>query len=149
MEMKQIRMGIVGAGTWGETHASIYAEHLFADPVAICDMNEERARAIADKYGIRKVYTDYHDLAADEEVDAVAIVTPDFAHADIAVAMADAKKNILIEKPLATTKEDIATRCAAWWICTTAGTRRLTRQSRRSPPASWERRIPLISVTAT
>ena len=51
MEMKQIRMGIVGAGTWGETHASIYAEHLFADPVAICDMNEERARAIADKYG--------------------------------------------------------------------------------------------------
>ena len=57
MEMKQIRMGIVGAGTWGETHASIYAEHLFADPVAICDMNEERARAIADKYGIRKVYT--------------------------------------------------------------------------------------------
>ena len=92
MEMKQIRMGIVGAGTWGETHASIYAEHLFADPVAICDMNEARARAIADKYGIRKVYTDYHDLAADEEVDAVAIVTPDFAHADIAVAMADAKE---------------------------------------------------------
>jgi len=113
MEMKQIRMGIVGAGTWGETHASIYAEHLFADPVAICDMNEERARAIADKYGIRKVYTDYHDLAADEEVDAVAIVTPDFAHADIAVAMADAKKNILIEKPLATTKEDIARICEA------------------------------------
>ena len=41
-------MGIVGAGTWGRTHASIYAEHLFADPVAICDMNEARAREIAD-----------------------------------------------------------------------------------------------------
>ena len=40
MEIKQIRMGIVGAGTWGRTHASIYAEHLFADPVAICDMKE-------------------------------------------------------------------------------------------------------------
>ena len=48
MEIKQIRMGIVGAGTWGRTHASIYAEHLFADPVAICDMNEARAREIAD-----------------------------------------------------------------------------------------------------
>ena len=47
-------------------------------------------------------------MAADEEIDAVAIVTPDFAHADIACAMADAKKDILIEKPLATTKEDIA-----------------------------------------
>ena len=111
MEIKQIRMGIVGAGTWGRTHASIYAEHLFADPVAICDMNEARAREIADEFGIRKVYTDYHDMAADEEIDAVAIVTPDFAHADIACAMADAKKDILIEKPLATTKEDIARIC--------------------------------------
>ena len=70
MEIKQIRMGIVGAGTWGRTHASIYAEHLFADPVAICDMNEARAREIADEFGIRKVYTDYHDMAADEEIDA-------------------------------------------------------------------------------
>ena len=76
-------------------------------------MNEARAREIADEFGIRKVYTDYHDMAADEEIDAVAIVTPDFAHADIACAMADAKKDILIEKPLATTKEDIARICEA------------------------------------
>lgn len=113
MEIRQIRMGIVGAGTWGETHASIYAEHLFADPVAICDVNEKRAREIAEKYGIRKVHTDYHALAADEEIDAVAIVTPDFAHADIACAMAEAKKDILIEKPLATTREDIERICEA------------------------------------
>ena len=59
MELRKIRMGIVGAGTWGETHASIYAEHLFADPAAICDMNLDRARAIADKYGIPKIYADY------------------------------------------------------------------------------------------
>ena len=44
MELKQIRMGIVGAGTWGATHASIYAEHICADPVAICDMNKEKRR---------------------------------------------------------------------------------------------------------
>ena len=111
MELKQIRMGIVGAGTWGATHASIYAEHICADPVAICDMNKEKAQEIADKYGIRKVYTDYRELAADDEVDAVAIVTPDFAHADIACAMADAGKDILIEKPLATTREDVDRIC--------------------------------------
>lgn len=113
MEMKKIRMGIVGAGTWGETHASIYAEHLFAEPAAICDMNREKAEKIAEKYGIPKVYSDYHDLAKDGEIDAVAIVTPDFAHADVACAMAYAKKHILIEKPLATTKEDIAAICEA------------------------------------
>ena len=60
-----------------------------------------------------RVYTDYHSLAADPDVDAVAIVTPDFAHADIAVAMANAGKDILIEKPLATTREDIERICKA------------------------------------
>ena len=113
MEMKRIRMGIVGAGTWGETHAAIYAEHLFAEPVAICDTNGEKAKAIAEKYGISKVYTDYMEMAKDEDIDAVAIVTPDFAHGDIAVAMAQAGKHMLIEKPLATTMEDIDRICKA------------------------------------
>ena len=113
MEMKRIRMGIVGAGTWGETHAAIYAEHLFAEPVAICDTDGEKAKAIAEKYGIRKVYTDYLEMAKDKDIDAVAIVTPDFAHGDIAVAMAQAGKHMLIEKPLATTMEDIVRICKA------------------------------------
>jgi predicted dehydrogenase len=106
--MKQIKMGIIGAGVWGETHASIYKEHLFADPVAICDKDEGRAKKIADKYGIPKVYTDYHEMAASCDCDAVAVVTPDFLHADIACTFADAGKHMLIEKPLATTREDIA-----------------------------------------
>lgn len=106
-------MGIVGAGIWGETHASIYREHPMAEPVAICDLNEDKAKEIAEKYGIQKVYSDYHDMANDVKIDAVAIVTPDFAHAPIAVAMANAGKDILIEKPLATTKEDIEVICKA------------------------------------
>ncbi len=113
MDLRTIRMGIVGAGTWGETHAAIYKEHLLAEPVAICDMNEARARAIAEKYDIKKVYTDYREMAEDEEIDAVAIVTPDFAHADIAVTMANAGKDLLIEKPIATTMEDIKRICDA------------------------------------
>ena len=55
MKTEKIRMGIVGAGTWGETHAAIYREHVLAQPVAICDVNEQRARAIAEKYGIKKM----------------------------------------------------------------------------------------------
>lgn len=113
MKAEKIRMGIVGAGTWGETHAAIYREHILAEPVAICDVNEKKAAAIAEKYGIPKVYGDYREMAADDGIDAVAIVTPDFAHGDIAVAMAEAGKHLLIEKPLATTKEDIGRICAA------------------------------------
>ncbi len=113
MELKKIKIGIVGAGVWGETHASIYKEHLFADLVSICDKNEERARAIAEKYGIKEVYTDYREMAEKSDIDAVAIVTPDFLHADIAVEFANHGKAMLIEKPLATTKEDIARICEA------------------------------------
>lgn len=89
MMEKKIKMGIVGAGTWGRTHAYIYREHSNAEPVAICDMNRERAQAIADEFGIKEVYTDYHEMAEKADIDAVAIVTPDFAHADIACCFAD------------------------------------------------------------
>lgn len=105
--MERIKMGIVGAGTWGETHAGIYDDHPFAQTVAICDMNRARAAALAAKYGIKAVYTDYKDMVAQSDCDAVAIVTPDFLHADIAVACANAKKHMLIEKPLATTRDDV------------------------------------------
>ena len=102
-----IRMAIVGAGIWGETHAAIYREHPAADPVAICDKNRERAEALAIKYDIKKIYTNVDDMLNDGAFDAVAIVTPDYLHADIAVKCAKAGKHILIEKPLATTKEDV------------------------------------------
>ncbi len=105
--MEKLRMGIVGAGTWGETHASIYNEHLFAQTVAVCDSNRTRAEQMAARFGIEEVYTDYREMAQKSSCDAVAIVTPDFLHADIAIACANAGKHLLIEKPLATTREDV------------------------------------------
>ena len=105
--MKPFRIAIVGAGVWGDTHAAIYREHPMVEPVAICDKNEVRARALAEKYGLPKVYTDVDDMLRDGGFDAVSIVTPDHLHADIAVKCAAAKKHMLIEKPLATTREDV------------------------------------------
>lgn len=105
--MSQFRIAIVGAGVWGDTHAAIYREHPMVDPVAICDQNEQRARALAQKYGLKKVYTHVDDLLSDGDFEAVSIVTPDHLHADIAVKCAQAGKHMLIEKPLATTREDV------------------------------------------
>ena len=61
--MEKLRMGIVGAGIWGETHASIYNEHPFAKTVAICDQNRSKAEALAAKFGIEEIYTDYREMA--------------------------------------------------------------------------------------
>lgn len=111
--MKTIRMGIVGAGVWGATHAFIYNEHPCAQVVAICDQDISRARAVAGQYNIPEVYSDYREMAEKCQCDAVAIVTPDFLHADIAVTFADHGKDMLIEKPLATTAEDAKRICDA------------------------------------
>ena len=104
--MNKIRMAIIGAGIWGENHARIYNAHPFAETVAICDMNIEKARAAAERVGVSSVYEDYNRMLDEVDCDAVAIVTPDFAHAAPAVAAANHLKHILIEKPIGTTRED-------------------------------------------
>lgn len=105
--MRNVRMAIVGAGIWGENHARIYQAHPFCEVVALCDMNLAKAKESAVRLGIKDVFGDYEEMLAKTDCDAVAIVTPDFAHAGPAVCAALHKKHILIEKPLATTLEDV------------------------------------------
>ena len=102
-----LKIAIVGAGVWGETHAGIFAQHPLAENVAICDLDKNRAAYVAAKYGIKEVFTDYKEMLAKVNCDAVSIVTPDHLHGDIAVACAEAGKHLLIEKPIATTREDV------------------------------------------
>ena len=113
MRGKKIRFGIVGAGLWGEAHAEVYATHPWAELAAVCDLDLDRARKLAERFGAHKVYTDYRELVTDPDVDAVAVATPDFAHRDPVVAAAKAGKHVHSEKPLATTREDAAAIAAA------------------------------------
>ncbi len=105
--MERIRMAIVGAGTWGENHARLYDAHPQAETVAVCDADIARARAMAARHRGIPAYADVQEMLRSTPCDAVAIVTPDFAHADAAVACAEAGKHLLVEKPLATTRRDV------------------------------------------
>jgi len=98
--------GVIGTGIFGENHALVYSRLPEAELVAVCDIDAERAKAVAEKYGARTHYTDYQELLKNPDIQAVSVATPDFAHRDIAVAAAQAKKHILCEKPLATTLEE-------------------------------------------
>ena len=105
--MTKVGFGVIGTGiVGGAWHAHVYHHMPQADLVAICDLNEARAREIAERYAVPHVYTDYRDLLARDDIAAVSIATPDFAHREIAVAAAQAGKHILVEQPLATTIED-------------------------------------------
>lgn len=102
----KIEVGIIGAGLWGETHAKTYAAHEGVSLVEICDANEDRAKALAEKYGVPRFSRTPERLFSDPKVQIVSIATPDFAHTDHVVNAAESGKNILVEKPLATTVED-------------------------------------------
>jgi len=103
--MEKVGFGVIGTGQWGEMHARIYASTEGITLAGVADQVEQRAESVARAYGTMH-YTDYRALLADDLIKAVSVVTPDFAHADIAVAAAEAGKHVLVEKPLAMTVED-------------------------------------------
>ena len=105
--MTKVGFGVIGTGiVGGAWHAHVYHHMPTAELVAVCDLNEGRAREVADRYGVPNVYTDYRDLLARDDIAAVSVATPDFAHREIAVAAANAGKHLLVEKPIATTAAD-------------------------------------------
>ncbi|WP_195575646.1 Gfo/Idh/MocA family protein [Paenibacillus sp. 1001270B_150601_E10] len=103
---KQIRIGLIGAGSISEMHLRAYHEHPDAKLQAICDLNETRANAKAEKYDIPHVYNNVHDLLARDDIDAVSICTWNHSHAEISIAALQAGKHVLVEKPLCTSVED-------------------------------------------
>jgi predicted dehydrogenase len=104
--MNTTGFGVIGAGLFGENHALTYSRLPEVELIGICDIDGDRARLIADRYGAKASYTNYLDLINRSDIAAVSIATPDFAHRDIALAAAQAGKHILCEKPLALTIED-------------------------------------------
>lgn len=104
--MSELYIGVIGAGSISEAHLAAYQANPQARLHAICDLNEERARKLAAKYEIPHVYTNFHDLLANSEVQAVSICTWNNSHAAISIAALDAGKDVLCEKPLCMTVEE-------------------------------------------
>jgi predicted dehydrogenase len=103
MTQGRLGVGLIGAHSWAEkAHLPGYAAHERVDLVAICDIEPDRARAMAKKFGARRVYTDHLALLADPEVEMVDICTPTHTHLPLSRDAISARKHVLSEKPLAT-----------------------------------------------
>ena len=102
MTEQQVGFGVIGLGTWGEYHLKTFADEPGVYTAGICDLNEELLQQRAEEYDVGFATTDYKELLARDDIQAVSVVTPDFLHYDIAVAAAQAGKHILLEKPMAT-----------------------------------------------
>ncbi len=100
--MKRLGVGVLGAHAWAEkAHLPGYVAYERANVVAICDIEVDRARALAQRFGIPRVYSDHHELLADAEVDMVDVCTPTHTHLALSTAALEAGKHVLSEKPLA------------------------------------------------
>jgi len=102
--MKNVRIGIIGVG--GIAKGRHIKELLLCEGakiVALCDIDETALKLGAEKAGISadKCYTNYRDLISDPDVDAIEICTPNYLHAEMAIAALNAGKPINLEKPVA------------------------------------------------
>ncbi|RLI38367.1 gfo/Idh/MocA family oxidoreductase [Candidatus Bathyarchaeota archaeon] len=97
--MKKLGVAVIGVGFWGQNHARIYHDLPRAELVAVCDLDERKAREAAAKYGA-EAYTDSSELLKREDVEAVSICTWSTVLADEASKALKAGKHVLVEKPM-------------------------------------------------
>lgn len=102
LKLEKVGIGVVGVGI-GSYHIQGYKQCPEAEVVAVCDVNQARAQATADQYGIANVYTDYAEMLNRSDIDAISVCTPNFLHAPMAIAAFEAGKHVICEKPLAMT----------------------------------------------
>src|ERR1041384_5906490 len=101
-----LRTAVIGAGSLGSQHARIHAALAaegLSEFVAVCDLNEETARAVS---GERKTdwTTNYRELIG--RVDAVSVAVPTEAHCEIACELLESGIHVLVEKPIARTLDE-------------------------------------------
>lgn len=108
MAKRQIRVGMIGYKFMGKAHSHAYRDLPFyfdleAEPVlqAIAGRDGEAVQAAANKMGWASVETDWRRLIERDDIDMIDIGAPNAAHAEMAIAAAQAGKHVLCEKPLA------------------------------------------------
>ena len=97
-----LKVALLGAGGITRSHLPAYLEHSYrVELVAICDMDEPRAVALAEEAGIDTIYTDLDTMLREADIDAIDNCTFHPAHAPLSITAMEAGKHVLVEKPMA------------------------------------------------
>jgi predicted dehydrogenase len=114
VKVRTVNVGVIGAGFMGKAHSLAYAAMpMFFWPapavprrLTIAEVDDAAAREAAQRYGYERWTGDWRAVIDDPDVELVDIAVPNDAHAEIAIAAAEAGKHVLCEKPLARTAEE-------------------------------------------
>lgn len=98
-----VRLGVLGAGNIADLNVAGYLAHPRCDVLAVCDVDLEVAKTAAERWGVPRVYGDVEQLLADEDIDAVEVLTPTHMHHEHVLAALGAGKHVSVQKPITNT----------------------------------------------
>jgi predicted dehydrogenase len=98
-----MRVALLGSGWVMNLHAQAVLDHPRGELAAAANWREASLAGLAARFGIGRTTTRWQDLVTADDVDAVVIATPNALHAPQAIAMLEAGKHVLVEKPMART----------------------------------------------
>ena len=101
------RVAVIGSGTISQrVHIPTFQKQPNTTVVAVCDVNETRARTVAEETGVANVYGDYEKMLAEIQPTITVVATPNVFHRPMATAALQAGSHVLCEKPVALTYAD-------------------------------------------
>lgn len=100
-----VKVAIIGAGFMGSMHAEVYGQLPNVKVAAIVDTRGEKAKFLAEKVGAIP-YLTIDQVFSKPDITIVDICLPTFLHKEFVIKAAEAKKDIVCEKPIALTLED-------------------------------------------
>lgn len=103
-----IRCGLIGYGAWGAHHARALAQARGAVLTAVCARSEASRSKAAEEHPEARVYADYREMLAREELDLVDVVLPSDLHYEVGRAVLEAGRHLLLEKPMTLSVEHCA-----------------------------------------
>ena len=106
-----IKVGIVGSKFAADFHCDAYSRNPFAKVAAVAAI--DNLEEISAKWNIPDTYLDYNEMLARDDIDLISVCVPNFLHHQVVLAAAKAGKDIVCEKPLATSIEDAEEMIAA------------------------------------
>ena len=106
MARKRVRIGFIGAGKMGQcAHLCNYTAISECTVAALAEIKPELGRRVTKRYKVPRVYTDYHKMLANEDIDGIVASQPFTRHQILLTDLAKSKLPVFIEKPLARSVE--------------------------------------------
>jgi predicted dehydrogenase len=106
--LERVHVGFIGCGRISTLQVLGYLDHPRAEVLAVCDLDAALARQRGQEWRARRVYTDYQQLLADPDVNAVEILLPHHLHREVAIAALQAGKHVSLQKPPTLTLGELA-----------------------------------------